>query len=113
MNLLKSCACATSLTSIIVSGLLLASSSFAADSNDFLSKDVFELEYASDPQVSPNGKRVAYVRRSNDIMTDNTRSNIGLPMPTVLLIGRYFLAKITSLHRAGLQMEPALLTFQI
>jgi len=76
MKLLKSCACAISLTSIMVSALLLTSSSFAADSNYFLSKDVFELEYASDPQVSPNGEQVAYVRRSNDIMTDNTRSNI-------------------------------------
>jgi dipeptidyl aminopeptidase/acylaminoacyl peptidase len=76
MNLLKSCAWATGLTSIIVSGLLLTSSSFAAEGNYFSSKDVFELEYASDPQVSPNGKRVAYVRRSNDIMTDSTRSNI-------------------------------------
>lgn len=38
--------------------------------------DVFELEYAADPQISPDGSSVAYVRRSNDIMTDRTRSNI-------------------------------------
>ena len=29
-------------------------------------------------RVSPEGKQVAYVRRSNDIMTDSTRSNIWL-----------------------------------
>lgn len=32
--------------------------------------DVFELEVATDPQLSPDGRRVAYVRRSMDIMTD-------------------------------------------
>ena len=38
--------------------------------------DIFELEYATDPQISPDGALVAYVRRSNDIMTDRARSNI-------------------------------------
>jgi Tol biopolymer transport system component len=44
----------------------------------FQSEDIFDLEYVSDVRVSPNGKQVAYVRRSNDIMTDSTRSNIWL-----------------------------------
>ncbi|MEC8416533.1 MAG: DPP IV N-terminal domain-containing protein, partial [Pseudomonadota bacterium] len=44
----------------------------------FLSEDIFNLEYVSEARVSPNGKDVAYVRRSNDIMTDSTRSNIWL-----------------------------------
>lgn len=38
--------------------------------------DVFELEYAADPQISPDGKRIVYVRRSMDIMTDRQRSNL-------------------------------------
>lgn len=38
--------------------------------------DVFALEYASDPQLAPDGRRVAYVRRSGDIMTDRFRSSI-------------------------------------
>ncbi len=38
--------------------------------------DVFELEYAADPQISPDGKSIAYVRRSMDIMTDKMRSNL-------------------------------------
>ena len=38
------------------------------------SDDVFNLEYASDPQISPDGKQVVYSRRSLDIMNDNTRS---------------------------------------
>jgi len=50
--------------------------SLAEDETRFNSKDVFDLEYAADPQVSPNGKSVIYVRRSNDIMTDGTKSNL-------------------------------------
>ncbi len=42
----------------------------------FEAMDVFQLEYASDPQVSPDGKRVVYVRKSNDVMTDKTNSAI-------------------------------------
>ncbi|MFS0738797.1 S9 family peptidase [Sphingomonas sp. 1P06PA] len=38
--------------------------------------DLFGLEVASDPQISPDGSRIAYVRRSNDIMTDKARSTI-------------------------------------
>ncbi|MGA9333851.1 MAG: S9 family peptidase [Rudaea sp.] len=40
--------------------------------------DLFNLEVAADPQISPDGKTIAYVRRSNDIMTDRTRSSIWL-----------------------------------
>src|SRR5581483_3183322 len=32
--------------------------------------DVFNLRLAVDPQISPDGKRVVYVRQFNDIMTD-------------------------------------------
>ena len=38
--------------------------------------DVFELEWANDPQVSPNGNTVIYVRQSNDIMKDRTRARL-------------------------------------
>ena len=38
--------------------------------------DVFELEYASDPQISPDGEYVAYVRNFMDIMKDKQRSNL-------------------------------------
>ena len=33
--------------------------------------DVFDLEWASDPQVSSDGETVVCVRKSNDIMKDN------------------------------------------
>ncbi|NDW21726.1 alpha/beta hydrolase family protein [Alteromonas hispanica] len=50
--------------------------SAAKNAHHFASEDIFNLEYVSEVQVSPNGEEVAYVRRSNDIMSDSTRSNI-------------------------------------
>ena len=38
--------------------------------------DVFQLEYAADPQISPDGSRVVYVRTSMDIMRDRLRSEL-------------------------------------
>ncbi len=46
------------------------------NANHFLKTDVFELEVAADPQISPDGSQVVYVRRSNDIMSDRARSNL-------------------------------------
>lgn len=54
----------------------LAPHSALADTNTFQAKDVFELEYATAPAVSPDGKQIVYVRRTNDIMADRTRSNL-------------------------------------
>ena len=42
----------------------------------FSANDVFGLEYASDPQIAPDGKSVVYVRQSMDIMSDRGRSNL-------------------------------------
>ncbi|GHF16513.1 acyl-peptide hydrolase [Kordiimonas sediminis] len=39
-------------------------------------QDIFNLEYATGAQLAPDGKSVVYERRSMDIMTDSTRSNI-------------------------------------
>ena len=44
----------------------------------FQAEDIFSLEYASDPQISPDGDFVVYVRNSNDIMTDNKNRNLWL-----------------------------------
>ena len=38
--------------------------------------DVFQLEYADDVQISPDGNRIVYVRVSHDIMTDRARRNL-------------------------------------
>ena len=44
----------------------------------FTGRDLFSLTAASDPQISPDGRHIAYVRRSNDIMTDKARSSLWL-----------------------------------
>jgi len=46
------------------------------DNSVFLTTDIFELEVATDPQISPDGAKIAYVRLAMDIMTDKPRSNI-------------------------------------
>jgi acylaminoacyl-peptidase len=38
--------------------------------------DVFNLQLAVDPQISPDGKRVIYVRQFSDIMADRRHSNL-------------------------------------
>ncbi len=42
----------------------------------FQPMDVFGLELAADPQISPDGTRVVYVRRGFDVMTDGGTSNL-------------------------------------
>jgi len=44
----------------------------------FTGRDLFSLEAASDPQISPDGRWIVYVRESNDIMTDRARRTIWL-----------------------------------
>lgn len=39
-------------------------------------EDTFELETVADPQISPDGKRVVYVRAFADVMTDRRYSNL-------------------------------------
>lgn len=42
----------------------------------FEPKDIFQLEWASSPEISPDGETIVYVRNSNDIMVDRTRSSL-------------------------------------
>ncbi len=48
----------------------------AARDDLFKPMDVFQIEYASDPRISPDGKQVVYVRNSMDVMKDRRRSNL-------------------------------------
>ncbi|KXI30368.1 alpha/beta hydrolase family protein [Paraglaciecola hydrolytica] len=45
-------------------------------SKKFTADRVFDIEYATDPQVSPDGKSVVYVRHSMDRMTDKDKGQI-------------------------------------
>ncbi|MEE4213110.1 MAG: S9 family peptidase [Parvularcula sp.] len=44
----------------------------------FTAARVFDLEYAANPQISPGGRRIVYERRSMDIETDRSVSNLWL-----------------------------------
>lgn len=50
----------------------------AEDIRPFTAEDVFELEWADAPQISPDGTQALYVRRSNDAMKDRTVSRVWL-----------------------------------
>jgi len=68
------------LASVMVLATAGAVSAQVADgpSKTFGARDLFGLQMASDPQVRPDGGAVAYVRVSNDIMTDRSRRSIWL-----------------------------------
>ncbi|VAW45709.1 Acylamino-acid-releasing enzyme, partial [hydrothermal vent metagenome] len=70
---------------VILSAVTIISPSMAKESqapdhstklNHYQGIDVFDLEFVSDPRVSPNGKQVIYTLNSNDIMNDKTKSNL-------------------------------------
>ncbi len=67
---------------LILSGLFLVVTFYARGQEPFSTKfepmDVFDIEMATDPQISPEGDRIAYVRSHMDIMTDRNISNIWL-----------------------------------
>ncbi len=54
--------------------LAIAVATSSAAQFDYM--DVFELEWASDPQISPDGSRVVYVRNAMDVMEDRSRSEL-------------------------------------
>jgi dipeptidyl aminopeptidase/acylaminoacyl peptidase len=69
--------------SVIGAALLATTPSLASQSPDsitpihkFTADDIFHMEVATAPQVSPDQTHIVYVRRSNDIMTDSTRSSL-------------------------------------
>lgn len=69
----------------------------AGPSRYLAGSDLFGLEWASDPQISPDGRTIAYVRQSNDIMTDKARPTIwlvdvatGQQRPLMAGAGSYF-----------------------
>lgn len=59
--------------------LLLCLTPFAilAQTNTVLQPmDIFSLEQVTDPQISPDGNKIVYVRNFKDIMTDKDHSNL-------------------------------------
>ena len=58
--------------------LISTLSIYAQPKKTFSRMDVFELEWASDPQISPNGNQIVYARRGMDIMIDRRSSRLWL-----------------------------------
>ena len=67
---------------VVLGGLVAAGSpaqaQYAQDSLAFDLDHVFELEYASDPHISPSGEQVVYMRTSMDKMDDRRVSRLWL-----------------------------------
>ncbi|MEM9181339.1 MAG: S9 family peptidase, partial [Pseudomonadota bacterium] len=69
-----------------IAGWMLASGTLAlpaladghgeTDTHRFTAERVFDIEYAADPQISPDGRTIVYVRRSMDKQTDRDRGDI-------------------------------------
>src|SRR5471032_1513174 len=59
--------------------LLLGAPDFAQVAKPvFRPMDVFDLQWAADPQISPDGRSIAYVRMSFDIKTDRPHGAVWL-----------------------------------
>ena len=66
----------TNYKSLIVIILLLFLPLNSQDANLLEPMDIFEMEGVSNPQMSPDGSKILYVRSGSDIMTDKRYSNI-------------------------------------
>lgn len=55
---------------------ILALALTAAGADRLTPMDIFQLELATDPQISPDGQRIVYVRQFADIMSDRRCSNL-------------------------------------
>ena len=63
---------------VIIAAVALTASPATAGPGPLQPMDVFELQWASDPQVSPDGRHVAYVRQRGDVMKDAYTGEIWL-----------------------------------
>jgi len=66
------------LSTFLTALLLTPAIVLAGDTLPFQRIDVFELEWVSDPQISPDGDQVVYVRNSMDVMKDSRTGRLWL-----------------------------------
>jgi len=66
------------IAAMLVAPLAIASAAQADQTQlrPFSAQDVFDLEWADDPQIAPDGQSAIYLRRFNDIQTDRTRTHV-------------------------------------
>lgn len=65
-----------SIIQICIVVCLVSTVSTAQDKRPFSSMDVFSMEWVGDPQISPDGKTVVYIRRGMNIMNDRRQSRL-------------------------------------
>ena len=61
---------------VLFLGVSLGAGSWSSDR--FSVMDIFELEFAFDPQISPDANQIVYTRQYADVMTDRRYSNLWL-----------------------------------
>ncbi|HEU5219623.1 MAG TPA: S9 family peptidase [Gemmatimonadales bacterium] len=67
---------AVSLAAAVLAAAPLPARQSPAPPDRFTMRDVFDLEWAADPQISPDGKRIVFARSGYDIMKDDQRSTL-------------------------------------
>ena len=67
---------AAGLTAALAVTSAIAQEETAEDSKRFTAERVFDIEYATNPQISPDGKTIIYVRHSMDRMTDRDTGHL-------------------------------------
>ena len=60
----------------IASAACVSVTVYAADIRPFDRMDVFDLEWISSPKISPDGKKVVYVRNGMDVMKDGKTTRL-------------------------------------
>jgi dipeptidyl aminopeptidase/acylaminoacyl peptidase len=61
---------------VVLAIVALAASAAVADSHPFSVHDLVSMDRLSDPQVSPNGDRIVFVRRVTDLEADKGRTDL-------------------------------------
>ena len=64
------------LGALLLTAALVSAAPLSAQSVPFANEDVFDIEYASDVQISPDGGAVAYVRYGMSIMRDRREGRL-------------------------------------
>lgn len=60
----------------LAAAAVVATAAEPGDTRRFTAERVFDLEYGDDPQISPNGETIVYVRQSMDRLADRVRGDL-------------------------------------
>ena len=60
----------------VLSVFLISPLAISQQSNKLEPIDVFDMEYVSNPEISPKGDKILFQRNFKDIMTDKNLSNL-------------------------------------